>query len=121
MSQQRINEINQQIEKLTKEREQLEAAQRLPELQKKIQDYLNRSYSGKKLLEKHSLNETGFWKIKGEDPNCDLGGSHIQPDLGTVQGTLQQALEFALDNPNFYTWGGGGDIEKINVIIPQKH
>ena len=38
----------------------------------------------KRLLEKYSPNEKGIWHIQGEDPNCDLGGSHHQPTLKYV-------------------------------------
>ena len=43
----------------------------------KKQDFLNR-YSGKKLLDKHSLDEYGIWEVRGESPNCDFSGSHYQ-------------------------------------------
>lgn len=114
----KIAEIDNKIAELQKEKERLKKIDSLPEIERKIQEYLSKSYSGKRLSEKHSMDEEGFWKIKGEDPNCDLGGSHYQPDLGIVEGTLKEALLYALGNPNFYTWGGGGDIEKINIIRP---
>lgn len=74
--------------------------------------YTQTSYSGRKLLEEHSLEEYGFWKILGEDPNCDLGGSHHQPDLGTVEGKLGDIIDYAVELPGFWQWGGGGDIIK---------
>ena len=116
MSQQRIKEIDKEIAKLQAEKEKLEAIERMPEVERKVKDYLDRTYSGRKLLEHHSLDEKGFWQIKGEDPNCDLGGSHHQPDLGVFEGTLKEALEYGVMLPNFYTWGGGGDFQKINVV-----
>ena len=118
MSQQRIKDIDKEIAKLQAEKEKLEAIERLPEIERKVKDYLDRTYSGRKLLEHHSLDEKGLWKVKGEDPNCDMGGSHHQPDLGIVDGTLKEALEYAIQHPSFYTWGGGGDFEKINIIKP---
>lgn len=60
--------------------------------------------------------EVGVWQILGEDPNCDLGGSHHQPTLGTVQGTYEDAVEYALELPGFFTWGGGGNIERVNIF-----
>lgn len=72
-------------------------------------------YSGQKLLKAHSLNETGTWRIRGEDPNCDFGGSHYQPELGTVEGRLEDVIRYAVKLPDFYTWGAGGDIEKIKI------
>lgn len=77
--------------------------------------WMQSSYSGKKLLEKHSLNETGTWRIRGEDPNCDFGGSHYQPDLGTVEGRLEDVIRYAVSKPNFFTWGSGGDITKVEI------
>jgi hypothetical protein len=117
MTKERIKQIDKEIEKLQAEKERLEAIERLPELERKINDYLDRTYSGKKLLEKHSLDEVGVWKVVGEDPNCDMGGYHHQPELGIIQGTLQQALEFGLNHPDFYHWGGGGDFKKLNIIV----
>jgi hypothetical protein len=72
-------------------------------------------YSGRKLLENHSLKQHGIWKIQGEDPNCDMGGSHYQPELGIVEGKLEDVIRYAVELPNFWTWGGGGDI----TLIPQ--
>lgn len=118
MSQQRIKNIDIEIAKLQAEKEKLEVIERLPEVERKVKDYLDRTYSGKRLLEHHSLDEKGLWKVKGEDPNCDMGGYHHQPELGIVDGTLKEALEYAIQHPSFYTWGGGGDFEKVNIIKP---
>jgi hypothetical protein len=118
MSNPRIKQIDNEIAKLQAEKEKLEAIDRLPEIERKVKDYLDRTYSGNRLLEKHSLNERGFWKVKGEDPNCDLGGYHHQPDLGIIEGTLKEALEYGVMHKDFYSWGGGGDFEKINIIKP---
>ena len=75
----------------------------------------NKSYSYDKLLKSHTLAEKGIWHILGEDSNCDFGGSHYQPSLMYVEGTLKDALEVAELIPRFYTWGGGGDIQKISI------
>ncbi len=56
------------------------------------------------------------WKIEGEDPNCDFGGSHHSPCLGYFKGTFIQVAEYALTLPNFVTWGGGGRLVPINVV-----
>ncbi len=53
-----------------------------------VDDYF-KTYNGRKLREEYSLNTSGLWQIKGEDPNCDFGGSHYQPDLGIVEGKLE--------------------------------
>jgi hypothetical protein len=111
----RIEQIYKEIEKLNVEKEQLLEIERLPKIQRIVAMYIKSTYTGKRLLEKHSLEEEGYWKILGEDPNCDLGGYHHQPDLGTYSGTLQKVLEIAVQHSNWAAWGGGGDIVKVNV------
>lgn len=78
--------------------------------------FINDTYSGKQLLEHHSLDEEGMWEIRGEDPNCDLGGSHHQPKLGIVQGKLRDVIMYGVDLPGFWQWGAGGNFESIGVI-----
>lgn len=77
-----------------------------------VQEYLN-TYAGQQLIKKHSLTETGLWRIRGEDPNCDLGGHHYQPELGIVEGKLEDVIAYAITIKSFYSWGGGGDIVKV--------
>lgn len=77
--------------------------------------WLRTSYSGKQLLQLHSLDEEGVWMIFGEDPNCDMGGQHHQPNLGTVHGKLRNVVNHAVSLANFYSWGSGGDIRKTEV------
>jgi len=84
---------------------------------KLYQQYTEVSYSGRELLKKHSLDETGTWEIVGEDPNCDLGGHHYQPKLGMVEGRLGDIIAYAVELPSFWTWGAGGDIKKIGKPI----
>lgn len=67
-----------------------------------------------KLLTLFPGNLRGLWKIHGEDPNCDMGGSHSEPDLGTVLGTYARAVDYALEQPAFIVWGGGGRIERLD-------
>jgi len=57
--------------------------------------------------------EFGLWEIVGEDPNCDLGGNHHQPLLTRVEGTYVEAVEFALNLDGFWSWGYGGNINKV--------
>jgi len=78
--------------------------------------YINESYAGKKLLEQHSLDEEGIWEIRGEDPNCDMAGSHHQPKLGIVQGKLRDVIMYGISLPGFWQWGAGGDFESIGDI-----
>lgn len=78
-------------------------------------EWIRTSYGAKRLFEKHSLSETGVWRIRGEDPNPDFGGHHYQPELGTVEGKLEAVILYAVNLPGFYTWGGGGTIEKVEI------
>lgn len=71
------------------------------------------NYIKDRLLKENDPEEEGTWKILGEDPNCDLGGSHFQPDLGTVSGRYKDVIEYALTLTNFVQWGYGGNIKKI--------
>lgn len=73
------------------------------------------SYSGQRLLKEHSLEAYGTWRIRGEDPNCDFGGAHYQPELGTVQGKLHDVIKYAVMLNGFWTWGSGGDILKVEI------
>lgn len=73
--------------------------------------------SCKGLLKKHSLSETGIWVVFGEDTNCDYGGSHSQPILNYYEGKLDQVIHAATSLPGFYSWGAGGNIQKVVPLI----
>jgi hypothetical protein len=88
---------------------------RVPAAELQYSNFLN-TYSGRELIKKYSLDEEGLWQIKGEDPNCDMGGSHHQPDLGIVEGKLSDVIEYAVTIQGFWTWGSGGNIKKIDNI-----
>ena len=75
-----------------------------------------KDYNGRNLLKNYALDGLGVWQIYGESPNCDLRGNHYEPLLGTVSGTLEQALEYAVQLPKFYTYGAGGNIKPIEII-----
>lgn len=82
----------------------------------KYEQYTKVSFSGRKLLDQHALDEVGVWEVRGEDPNCDLGGHHHQPYLGTFSGSLGSVISMAVELPDFWQWGAGGSITKITVI-----
>ena len=82
---------------------------------KNFEKYTKVSYSGRKLLREHNLNEYGIWQVMGEDSNCDWGGSHYQPELGIYEGTLLDVVILAVELPGFWQWGAGGNIIKKNV------
>jgi hypothetical protein len=83
-------------------------------LAEKRHQFLNVSYSGTHL--QHPLSTYGTWRVRGEDPNCDLGGSHHMPELGLFQGTLSDVVDIAVMLPQFWQWGGGGDITLISIV-----
>ena len=64
----------------------------------------------------YAPDEFGTWRVYGEDPNCDLGGPHHEPDLGTFTGLYKDVVNKAVDLPGFFTWGGGGKIVKEKTI-----
>lgn len=74
---------------------------------------MNNDHVKKRLLEAHPANEFGTWRILGEDPNCDLGGHHHEPELETVSGTYANVVEYAITLQGFFQWGSGGRIVKI--------
>lgn len=73
------------------------------------------TYGGRELLKKYKLNTKGTWVVRGEDPNCDLGGNHYQPILGYFEGTLGDVISYAVDLPGFWQWGYGGDFELVKL------
>lgn len=81
----------------------------------KFVNYLN-GYDGQELVKKYTLDSYGIWKIEGEDPNADFGGHHNPPFLGIVEGKLNDVIEYAVTLPNFWSWGAGGSIKKIDVV-----
>ena len=104
--------IKQDMAKLQAELDQIKIEKNKSNLQKQIDKYKS-TYSGSRLIQKHSLSDYGVWKINGEDPNCDLGGSHSNPYLCTVEGTLENVIKHAVALQGFWQWGGGGVITKI--------
>jgi hypothetical protein len=79
------------------------------------------TYAYKDLMKQYNCGETGVWQILGEDPNCDLGGPHIQPLLCTVEGKFSDVLAYAVTLQRFWTWGSGGTIKKVEwTQVPKK-
>lgn len=75
------------------------------------------TYAGRSLLKSHSLDEYGIWEIRAEDTNPDMGGSHYERHLCNVEGTLRQAIEHAVVQPEFWAWDAGGSVKPIKPII----
>lgn len=68
------------------------------------------------LILEHTLDEYGVWEVRGEDQNPDLGGSPHTPFLGRFEGILSDIIDYAVELPSFWTWGGGGEIKKSSDI-----
>jgi hypothetical protein len=80
-------------------------------------------YNGQELLKKYRLDDEGPWNIYGEDPNCDMGGSHHKPFLETVEGPLSEVIDYAVNLKGFWQWGAGGRIEPapaIRRLVPKQ-
>lgn len=85
----------------------------------RLKDYQN-SWAYKRILETYTLDEYGIWQVFGEDTNCDMGGAHYMPELGTYEGKLRDVIAVAVELSSFWQWGAGGDIRKVKVIKPIK-
>jgi hypothetical protein len=87
------------------------------------QEYFDKyiaTYRGQNLLSKHSLEDEGFWEVRGEDPNCDLGGKHYEPIIGVFEGKLRDVIKTAVMTQGFWQWGSGGSIKSYTPIVPKK-
>lgn len=73
------------------------------------------TYAGRELVNKHTLNTVGVWRVRGEDPNCDWGGSHHQPDMGIYEGCLESVLDQVTAMSGFWQWGAGGSLELVKI------
>lgn len=72
-------------------------------------------YIAKSKLSSSALSVYGVYEVRGEDPNCDMGGYHHEPYLGTVEGTLDEAIEWAVAQDGWEAWGGGGSVKLVNI------
>lgn len=70
------------------------------------------------LLKKFNPYQRGYWRIRGEDPNCDMGGPHHMPELCVVECTYGDAVDLAISMSGFWQWGAGGSIEEVVVQTP---
>lgn len=61
------------------------------------------------------LDKVGIFRVKGEDPNPDFGGSHYQPELGVFRGKFEDVASYAVEIPGFWQWGAFGSIEEIVI------
>lgn len=109
----RIQKIDEEIKRLQLQKKLIEK-DNLAEinLPSEILEFKSK-YHGKELLEQYPLDTYGLWEIRGEDPNCDLGGSHSNPHLGYLEGKLEDVIKTAIKMKGWYQWGGGGYITKV--------
>ena len=107
-----INELTDKLKELKDKKIKIEFEAGRLHHNDDVNNYLM-GYGGKRLIEKYELTYYGIWEILGEDPNCDYAGSHHQPHIAYVEGTLEKALLYAVKQPKWLTWGGGGDIKPI--------
>lgn len=84
-------------------------------MDKKTRERVEQSYWWREYGSKIDPNTKGVWQILGEDPNCDLGGYYHEPSLGTVRGTFEEALEYAVDQRGFFGWSCGR-VVPLNII-----
>lgn len=61
------------------------------------------------------LDKVGVFRVRGEDPNAELGGSHYQPELGVFRGKFEDVAAYAVEISGFWQWGSGGSIEEIKI------
>lgn len=88
-------------------------------LDKEAKDAMMKYYHGFDAKNNHAnrlVSEMGVWEIRGEDPNPDFGGHHSNPYIATVSGSFARAVEFAVRQKGWFTWGAGGTIRKIEII-----
>jgi len=116
----RKEEIKKQIQELELELQKIENSENVDIKSKLYNQFISR-YSGTHLLKEHSLDEEGIWEVRGEDPNCDLGGSHHEPYLCTLEGKLYDVIHEAVLMHGFWQWGSGGSIKKIVPIKIKKN
>lgn len=76
--------------------------------------YINDSYSGKRLLQDHTPNEEGYWKVVGESDDPGIGGGR-GADMGIYKGRLIDVIHAATSKDCFWAWGSGGSITKVTV------
>lgn len=111
-----IEKLDKQIEELQNKKKELTNNELNGKMPAKFIQYTEVSYAGRQLLSLHKLDEYGTWDVRGEDPNPDFHGSHHNPYLGTFEGKLLDVIKHAITLNQFFTWGGGGEIRKVEVI-----
>jgi hypothetical protein len=77
-----------------------------------IADYWYRSAGGDKLSKNHGLDTEGIWEIFAEPGDSAYGSLRR---LAVVEGRLEHVIGIAISLDDFFTYGQGGTIEKLDV------
>lgn len=90
-----------------------------PRLSSKAREWVLRRGGGDDFsnLNNRDPDHYGIYLIKGEDPNCDFGGYHHEPDLGYLEGPLWAVINEVVELPKFFSYGGGG---KVLLVVARK-
>lgn len=71
----------------------------------------------KSITQCYSLSTVAVWIVRGENPNVDMAGSQHQPILGYYAGKLEDVIRYAVDLPDFWQYGRGGDFFKYEPPV----
>jgi hypothetical protein len=64
----------------------------------------------------YNENEKGTWKIEGESINPGYSGCFHQKSMTEyIEGNYGDVVEYAVKHPEFFVWGAGGNITKIEI------
>lgn len=66
-----------------------------------------------RLIKKYPSTTYGVWHILGEDTSC--GEKPRCKDFGFWEGFYSHIVSYALTLPDFFVYGNGGTIEKVEV------
>lgn len=64
------------------------------------------------LLTQYSLSSHGVWHVVGETDGANYSSGE---DLGFLEGTLRDIIDYAAGRPEFWSWGDGGDITPVKI------
>jgi hypothetical protein len=69
------------------------------------------SQHGKEVAREHHSSQCGLWRVHGESTENGRGRY-----LGIYEGRLFDVIDKVSQNANFYSYGSGGTIEKVEPI-----
>jgi hypothetical protein len=80
-------------------------------LKKLMHHDLNAKDAKERLLKDRDPEAEGPWAVESEDMSVD-GYRTRHNHVGVVQGTYKEAVEWAVEQPEFYNYGPGGRLYK---------